>query len=81
MARNIFNFIAYVCINYFDHILFNYFSRNYALNCRISSKMDIMIFMTILISPIFILWGYTVTIDSKFELLYSQYVAQPSDSL
>ena len=47
--------------------LVHFFPRNYTLICLIFVEWDLMFFLTILLSPIvFLLWGYTISINSNF---------------
>ena len=65
-ARNSFNLIACDLFNWFARVWFNCFPRNYTFICRIFVERDLMIFLTIFLSPIlFLLWVYTTTINGN----------------
>ena len=67
-AFNLFNFISRVLFNCVALVLFNSFAHNCTLICLIFVERDIMIFLTILLYPnLFILWGYTINIDSNIR--------------
>ena len=66
-ARNLFNFIARIWLNCCVCVWLNFFYRNHTLICLIFVEWDLMFFLTILLSPIvFLLWGYTISINSNF---------------
>ena len=65
-TRNLFTFIVRDLFNGFTRAWFNCFACNYTLICLIFSEMDLTIFLTITLFPIFLLlWVYTITIDGN----------------
>ena len=65
---------AHNLFNCFARVWFFFFAHNYTLILFIYVQRNLMIFLKILLSPIFILlWVYTITIDSNVCNVFEMY--------